>query len=224
MGTKTSIHIAYAEEQWIVRKGIISVLSVYDDFVFSIEAGDGYELLEKLSSTEKFPDICIVGIKMYPMDGHTTLVELKKRWPGLKVLVLTDNNNVNIMMRMIAAGANGYLLKKSTAEIIVTALNDIYQNGYYHSTEATGKIFRQIKENKIKAPKFSSAELEVIKYAGTNLSYEAIGRKIGVSRESVEGYRVKIFRKLGIANRAELALFAFQSGLAIKSDNHKDIP
>lgn len=219
MESKTSIHIAYAEEQSLVRQGIISLLTLLDDLEFTIEADDGSELLEKLSMAERLPDICIVGVRMVPMNGHTALVEMKRRWPDLKVLVLADNNHPKIVMRMIAAGANGYELKKSNPGVIVKALRDIHEHGYYYSNVATIQIFKQLKDNTIKAPKFSRRELEVIRYAGTNLSYEAIGQKIGVSGKSVEGYRIKIFGKLEISNRAELALFAFQSGL---SNNRED--
>lgn len=220
MEFKTSIHIAYAEEQSLVRKGIISLLGMLDNLVFTIEADDGSELLEKLSEAERLPDICIIGVRMEPMDGHTTLIELKKRWPAIRVLVLTENNHPKIMMRMIAAGANGYVLKKANPDVIIRALRDIYHHGYHYSNEATLRIFKQLKDNTLKAPHFSSRELDVIRYAGSNLSYEAIGREIGISGKSVEGHRIKIFRKLEIANRAELALFAFQSGLANnKEDN-----
>ena len=223
MEPQTSIRIAYAEEQLLVRKGIISLLSIAYDLMFDIEAADGSELLEKLSGAGQLPDICIIAIRMAPMDGHTTLVELRKRWPDLKVLVLTENTNPKIMMRMIAAGANGYVQKKSSSDIIISALRGIHENGYYYSNEATMRIFKQIKANAIKAARFSPPELAVIRNACSNLSYEAIGRKIGASGKSVEGYRIKIYKKLEISNRAELALFAFQSGLTNREEDNENI-
>lgn len=218
MEIKDSIQIAYAEEQALVRKGIISLLTTLDNLDFTIEANDGTELLNRLTEASTLPDLCILGVKMSPLDGHSTLVELKKRWPGLRVMVLTDNTNPQIMMRMIAAGANGYVQKKNKPEMILRAIHDIHDNEYHYSNQATSRIFKQIREHTIKTPSFSQVELEFMKYAGTNLSYEAIGKKLGVTGKSVEGYRMRIFQKLGISNRAELALFAFQSGLITNSD------
>src|SRR5690606_33677819 len=125
------IHIAYADDHTAVRKGIISFLSGLGGIVVDIEANNGKELIKQLEKVKRLPDVCLLDINMPQMDGFETLVEIKKRWQSMKVLILTVHDAELYVIRMIRNGANGYLLKSCDPEEIKKALFTIDTKGVY---------------------------------------------------------------------------------------------
>ncbi|WP_293299845.1 response regulator transcription factor [Pedobacter sp. UBA4863] len=207
--------VAFAEDHVMVRKSIVAFFNATDpNFNISIEADNGVELLEKLSHSEVLPAICILDINMPQMPGRVLLVELRKRYPEMKFLVLTAFYDENLIISMISAGANGYLLKSDDTDEISIALKSIKENGYYYSGAASSTMFQLFSDKQRKVNyDFSMMEEELLRYSSTNLTYEEIANKLGTTAKTIEGHRTRLFAKLKISSRVELALFAFQSGI-----------
>src|ERR1035438_3916432 len=83
------IHVAYAEDYKIVRMGITAFLNTLGGIQVDIEADDGKDLIRQIQKAKEIPDVCLLDINMPGMNGFETIVELKKKWPDIKVLVLT---------------------------------------------------------------------------------------------------------------------------------------
>ncbi len=216
------IHIAYADDHTAVRKGIISFLSGLGGIVVDIEANNGKELIKQLEKVKRLPDVCLLDINMPQMDGFETLVEIKKRWQSMKVLILTVHDAELYVIRMIRNGANGYLLKSCDPEEIKKALFTIDTKGVYFSDVISSRFFHAIQNKEIKLPNFTAKEIEVLKYCCTDMSYAQIGEKMGTTSRSVEGYRDSLFKKLKVNSRVSLALYAVRFGyvpLEIKNHN-----
>lgn len=225
MEQNNQIRVAFAEDHVAIRKAIITFSqTVSDNIIFTIEADDGVQLLQQLEQAEELPDICILDINMPNMDGHTVLVEIKKRWPSIKFLILTAFKEEYPILRMIKSGAGGYLLKNCTAIEIVEALEDIYQTGYHYSSAAGRNLFSMVKNNIIKVKEeFDGAEVDILKYSAANLTYDEMAAKMNITTKSLESKRRQLCSKLKIESRAELALFAFQSGLIPdETDKHRN--
>jgi DNA-binding NarL/FixJ family response regulator len=124
------IPFAIADDHPAFRKGVISILERMN-MHFVAEAGNGKELLEKISTLERLPDLCILDINMPIMNGHEALKEIRKRWPHIKVLMLTMHNSKAMVRLVIADGAAGYLVKDGPPEQLERAVRDIMNFGYY---------------------------------------------------------------------------------------------
>ncbi len=222
MRRPTEIHIAYADDHKAVRKGIISFLYGLGGIIVDIEANNGKELIRQMEKADRLPDVCILDINMPQMDGFEALVEIKKRWQYVKVLIVTVHDTELYIMRMIRSGANGYLLKSCDPEEIKKALFTIHNNGVYFSDVITSQFFYAVQNKEIKLPNFTAREIEVLKFCCTDLSYAKIAEKMRTTSRSVEGYRDSLFKKLKVNSRVSLALYAVQFGyvpLEIKNHN-----
>jgi DNA-binding NarL/FixJ family response regulator len=155
----------------------------------------------------------MLDISMPIMNGFDTLIEIRKRWPQMKVLIFTTFDTERYIIKMIRNGANGYLLKDCDPEEIKAALVSIDQKGVYHSDLVPSRFTNAIKQNLIQLPNLTEKEMVVAKYACTDLTYAEIAVKMKTTTRSVEGYRDSHFKKLRVNSRVSLALYAVQSGL-----------
>jgi len=216
------IHVAYAEDHKAVRKGIISFINDLGGIQVDIEADNGNDLIQQIQKAKELPDVCILDINMKGMNGFETIQELKKKWPAIKVLVLTIFDLEMYIIRMILYGANGYLLKSCDPEEIKNAVIAIHKYGIYYSEVATRQFFKAVHNKEIKLPQFTTKELQLLHYCSSDLSYSQIAEKTGTTKRAVEGHRDSLFKKLNTHSRICLALFAVQFGLTQLDINSSD--
>lgn len=211
--TVPTIRIAYAEDHPIVRMGVVSYINSFEGMHVDIEADDGKTLITALEKATDFPDICLLDISMPGMNGFETIVELKQRWPELKVLVFTVFEIDMYIIRMIKYGANGYLLKSCNSEEIKRAIYAIHNTGMYYSDKVTSQFIQDIRANVIKLPKLTDRDMQILKYACSDLRYSEIAEAMGTTTKSVEGARDYLFKKLNVNSRTGLAMYAVQFGI-----------
>ncbi len=207
------IKIALADDHAVTRRGTISLLESLGGFKVVTSAGDGKELLEELAKAEQQADICIVDIAMPSMDGFTLTGQLKRKWPEIKVLALSTYNYTNYIIRMILAGANGFLKKTCEIEEIKTALYAIYQDGYYYSEWADSAVFHLAHSKSLKSQNLSPRELEFIRLCCSELSYNEIAEQMETTYKTVESYRERVCNKLNLKSRPGLVMYAVQTGI-----------
>lgn len=210
MEAKDLIRIAFADDHVSVRQGISAFLEGMGNIKVDIQADNGRMLMELLERADRLPDICMIDINMPVMDGFKLLEEIKKQWPEMKILVFTVFNREPYVIRMIKAGANGYLVKSCNLEEINAALVSIKDNGYYYSTVASNRVFESSK--KVRLPNITKGESELLKYCCEEMTYAEIAQAIGTTPSSVEGYRDRLFNKLGVSSRIGLCQFAVANG------------
>jgi two-component system invasion response regulator UvrY len=209
---KSEIKFAIAEDQEIVRRGIIEIILGFGGFSLLIEAANGEELYKKLTNATILPDIIVMDISMPVWDGYKTLDAVIKQWPQLKVLVLTMHKHEFAIIKMFKSGASGYLLKNSSPKELHNALHSILEKGLYFSEIASGSLYHRLQYSNI-YPSLSEKEVQLLKYCHTNLTYKEIANKMGISDRSVAGYRTSLFEKFGVNTRAGLIVCAIQMGL-----------
>ncbi len=206
------ILVAYADDHKLYRKGAISFLQESGRMLVDIEAANGEELIAAIRKAKVKPDVCIVDINMPKMDGFDTVVEIKKRWPEIKILVHTVFNIELYIIRMILNGANGYIIK-GDADELVNAVTIVYNEEMYYNSIVTRRFVQDIKSGKVKLPQLNGREMQVLKFCSAGLSYEQMGEKMKATPKSVEGYRRSLFNKLNVHNRSDLVLIAVQLGI-----------
>jgi DNA-binding NarL/FixJ family response regulator len=216
MKEDNKILIGIADDHTLLRKGLADLIDSFGPFKVIIEAGDGKEIQDKLNAATVLPDICILDINMPVLDGFGALLQIRKKWPDIKVLALSMYNNEFTIIRMLRNGANGYLLKNCNANEFKNALLYIFEKGFYE----TGLIERNIFTKSVHEQLISITpkELEFLILCCSELAYKEIANKMGISPRTVEDYRDNLFRKLKLNTRTGLVMYAMKAGI-IPPDN-----
>jgi two-component system invasion response regulator UvrY len=212
------INIALADDHAVTRKGIKTILELNPELNVSIEASNGLELEELLRSASVLPDIVILDVCMPGMNGFGTIDMIKEHFPSVHILVFSLLCEEDTIINMITRGACGYIAKSADPIILTDAVLTIYDKGFYIGELTKKEYFRKkapVKDREgFYGKSFLTAkEVSFIRLATTNLNYHEIADKMGVRPKTLENYRDGVFQKLGINNRAALALYAFRSGL-----------
>lgn len=200
----------------LLRNGMAQLVDMLDGYTVIGQAANGKEFIERVDQGH-VPDVVILDIQMPVMNGEQTALWLKANRPEVKILVLTMHDDEQHILRMIRAGANGYILKNTNPDELKEALDSLRDRGTYHTELVSETLKNLVTSGKPVdqwAIKFSERELEFIRLACSDLSYKEIATKMGCSARTVDSYRDGVFAKLGINTRISLALFAIKHNLA----------
>lgn len=208
------INIALVDDQVLFREGIASLIKNEAGYSLVMEADNGLDFLDKLKAMDELPDILLMDMEMPGMDGMQLNNELRKKFPSIKVIVLSVHAGERLMARMIHAGACGYLLKNCNKDELLNAINSVFNNGFYitpavlkaiQSPVANAKGITNIQSIPID---ISPRESEVLQFICMEFSNAEIAEKLFISVRTVDGHRNNLLAKTGCHNTAGLVLFA----------------
>jgi DNA-binding NarL/FixJ family response regulator len=211
------IRIAIADDYKIFREGLKVGLSADDNLEVMLEADNGEELLKGLESG--IPDVIIMDLKMPIMDGMEATKVVRKKYPEVKVLVVSMYEDDKFIIHLMENGANGYLLKNAEPDEIRRSIYAVHENGYYFNDLVNKALLKKlVLKNNLK-PSFnqnvelSEREQEVLKLICEEKTASEIAKEIYLSPRSVEGIRQRLIEKVGVRNSAGLVMFAVKSGI-----------
>jgi DNA-binding NarL/FixJ family response regulator len=208
------IRIAIADDHTLVRKSIASMLEADAAFHIIADAANGRELLEKLDMAAHPADVCLLDVSMPEMNGYQTLLALKVKYPAMRFLVLTQLEHEYIVVRMLKAGASGYMLKNAEPEELKKAIHTILEHSYYQSKLVNGRLFSLVqKGEEYKKLAITNREEEFLRLCCSELSYKEIAERMGITERTAAFYRESLFDKLDVNTRTALALFALKLGI-----------
>ncbi|GAB3670870.1 response regulator transcription factor [Actinocorallia lasiicapitis] len=219
------IKVVIADDQTIVRAGFAALLGAQADIAVVGEAGDGREAVQ-LALAHR-PDVVVMDIRMPGMDG----IEATRRilaQPGseaLRVLVLTTFDIDEYVYDALAAGASGFLLKDATAEELVSAVRVVARGDALLAPQVTGRLVREFAKQRRSRPQASPAlgsltarESEVLVLMAGGLSNGEIAGRLVVSEHTVKTHVARVFTKLGLRDRAQAVMLAYESGLVVPGE------
>lgn len=200
------IKVMIVDDQSILSEGIKSVLSTSDDLEVVGVACDGRDALEKME--KNLPDVVLLDIRMPNMNGVVATGEIKKRYPNVKVLILTTFDDSDYILSALNNGACGYLLK----DIGAAALIDAIKNAYEGDTILPAKIAKKIsdaaktvssdREIRLRKPfGFSDREVEIAVMLYEGFNNRQIASALNLSEGTSRNYISTIYMKLGCDNR-----------------------
>lgn len=212
-------HITYAiaDDHEVFRKGLQLVLRDDDRLKFLFEAENGFALMKLLE--QKQPDVMLLDLKMPVMDGFAAAREIRRLYPVMKILILTMYDEEHLIVHMLEAGANGYLLKNADPEEIRKAIATVMENDYYFNDLVSGAMLKNLVQKNIAVPQFRSSvvltekELKVLELICQECTSSEIGEKVFLSPRTVEGIRAGIMEKIGARNIAGLVMYAVKNGI-----------
>ncbi|MBP9899994.1 MAG: response regulator transcription factor [Verrucomicrobiota bacterium] len=223
--TKTissKIKILIVDDHPVVRKGLLSCLAAKENLKIVGEAANGTEAIRLVK--ELAPDIVLMDISMPEMDGLAVTEALRKVASQAKVLILSMQNHRDAVLRIIKAGARGYVLKDAPTDELVHAIETVHRGEAYFS-----KPIAQIALNQYVADaddskpvaKLSERERQVLALIAEGKSNKEIAMHLGIGVRTIETHRERIMRKLDVHSVAGLTKFAIANGISALNDESK---
>ena len=203
------IKVIIADDHPIFRVGLRNNLENDNRFKLVGQAANGKQLLEIVKSKEV--DVVLTDIQMPEMDGIEAIKILRKKYPKIKILVISNYGDPVFLDKLtdIDTGAHGYLLKLADENEILYAIRKVHEVGTFFSSE----VQELIKEYKKELQKLNDGEIEVIQYIVEGLTNNEIAGKIFRTVHCVNGRIKSIYAKTGCSNQRELVAFAIRKGL-----------
>ena len=197
--------IVVADDHVLIRQGLGKIINGNSELEVIGEAGDGIELLALLHTVT--PHMVILDISMPNFRGIDAIHEIKKKYPNVKILVLTMHKEY--LHQALSAGADGYLLKEDADRDLFSAIENIRQERVYLSPRLTGELLGRRAPS---AGPLSAREKEVLKLIANGKSNRRIAETLFISIRTVESHRAAIQKKLGLNSTADLVKYALQKG------------
>jgi len=207
-----SHNIVIVEDHVLLSQAISVLVGSFDHFNVMYLCKNGKELVTKLKTPKNKPDIVLMDVNMPIMNGIETTMYLKEHYPDIKVIALSVEEDEDIIIKMLKAGAKGYLLKDVEKGILETALNEVINNGYYHTKDVSNILINTLNGGS-KDPKkqLKERELEFLRLVCSELTYKEIAEKMFLSPKTIDGYRDTLFFKLQVKNRIGLVIYAIKN-------------
>jgi DNA-binding NarL/FixJ family response regulator len=211
------IRVLIADDQAIARQGLQVILSVERDIEVVGLARDGQEAVEMAEAFH--PDLVLMDLKMPRLNGVQASKAIKEKFPNMSILVLTTYDMDDWVANAIRNGANGYLLKDTPPQELVTAIRGTVQGKSYVDPNVAGKVLQQMQHSPVAPPRLelsealTERELDVLKLLARGLTNQEIAGALHLSEGTVRNYLSTLFGKLGVSDRTKAAVLAIHYGL-----------
>ena len=219
-----SIRIAVVDDQALVRGGFAMVLGHQDDIEVVAEAGTGLEAIEAARTHR--PDVILMDIRMPEMDGleATSRIVEEADWP-VRVLILTTFDPDEYVYKALRAGASGFVLKDIPPEELVTAVRTVASGGALLAPSITRRLIGQFAERlaidtrmSLRLERLTNREHEVLMAIARGLNNTEISEELFIGAATVKSHVSSILAKLGLRDRVQAVVFAYESGLVEAGD------
>ncbi len=207
------IKIAIVDDHKLVSKAIENMISFNPKFEVVMNCFNGEDFLKELQQKKTLPEVVLMDINMPRKNGIETTAVLTEKYPEIKVIALTMEDNESTIINMLKVGAKGYLLKDMSPDILFDAINIVHEKGIFYTdivTQSLLKIKTEEKATNEIIDVLKEREKEFIKLACSELTYREIAEKMCVSPRTIDGYRDSVFTKLNVKTRVGIVLFAIK--------------
>jgi DNA-binding NarL/FixJ family response regulator len=203
--TARPLRILVVDDHPLFRAGVVAMLSSDPGMVVAGEADTGRSAIEAFKTLR--PDVALVDLMLPDLSGDQVIVAIRKIDPLARVVVLTTYAGDASARRALAAGAQGYLLKTSLADDLVSTVRSVYGGEQRVSSE----VAQQLAEHSVDEC-LTEREIAVLRGVGAGLSNKQIARQLGLSPETVKEYLSNAMGKLHASNRAHALAIALARG------------
>jgi two-component system response regulator DegU len=210
------IRIILTDDHPLVRSAFKFLLEEHTEIQVIAEASNGKELLDILKNVK--PDVVLLDIEMPVLGGRETLNILSKRFPELKVLMVSAHNEATYMTGFIAMGARGYVPKSADTKVLVQAILEIHKQGHYFDQNASVAMLRRLQQEKninslYDELALSKREVEILQELCYGKTNRAIAETCNISMATVNFHRANIYRKTRSHNISDLMKYSIKNGM-----------
>lgn len=204
--------LVLADDHPVIRDGLKLLINAQPDMAVIGEASNGVEALEKIK--ELNPDMAVLDISMPRCSGVEVTQQIKKQFPRTRVVVLTVHEDLDHMRLLMEAGAMGYVLKRSVSENLIKAVRAVTKGERYLDPAAGEVVANNFAQSSVllEGKKLSKREGDILRCVVWGKINKQIGAELGISAKTVETYRLRAMRKLGLKTREGLVQYAARRG------------
>lgn len=206
-----------ADDHIVLRDGLANLINATGQFTVCCKADNGQQVVDAFNAGRR-PDLVMLDLNMPEMDGYNTAEWISKRYPDVKMLILTMFDSEVAMIRLLQLGVRGFLKKDISPDDLQLALLAVAEGGYYYAHSTTGKLvnfFRRSNFSELTVDKkmLTALEIEMLKLSCTEKTYKEIASELNLSPRAIENHREALFEKLDVKSRVGLALYAVKNGI-----------
>jgi DNA-binding NarL/FixJ family response regulator len=209
-----AIKVMIVDDHSLVREGLKAVFDQGKDIDVVGEAGSGEEAIDMVDSVK--PDVILMDISMPGMNGIQATRLIREKNPEAKVVILTMLDQEGYVYEAIKAGATGYMLKSTSSDDLVNAIQTVHEGKALLHPDATAQLLKEfvtLAENKAKDYGLSNREMEVLQLLSEGNTNKEIAKALWISEQTVKTHVAHIFDKLGTSDRTETVARALRNGL-----------
>ncbi|HSL01094.1 MAG TPA: response regulator transcription factor [Rubrobacteraceae bacterium] len=207
--TENHARLLIVDDHPVVRAGLRGMLSGQPDFEVLGEAANG---AEAVALTKKLhPNVVLMDLRMPEMDGVTAIGQIKARHPDVQILVLTTYDSDSDILPAIESGATGYLLKDAPREELFQAIRAAAQGKPLLTSAIAARLMERMRSPAVEA--LSSREIEVLNLVAKGASNKEIAGQLYITEATVKSHLLRIFGKLGVADRTAAVTRALEQGI-----------
>lgn len=212
--TQRRIRVLVADDHTIVRRGIVSLLSLAEGIEVIAEAENGREAAEK--SLLLGPDVVLMDVSMPLLNGLEATERIKKKRPETKVLILSAHDNEEYVAQVVRCGANGYLLKNTSADDLFRAIRAVHGGEDFFGPFVPALMSVPSEGGESRAgTRLTGREREILQLVAEGHHHQQIADLLSISVRTVDTHCNNIMRKLDLHDRASLATYAIKNGIVI---------
>jgi DNA-binding NarL/FixJ family response regulator len=203
---KGKTRILIADDHYLVRLGLVALIHTKDDMQVVAEASDGEQAVALYEKHR--PDLVLMDTRMPVKDGIAAMVEIRKERPEARILMLTAFEGDVDIRRALEAGARGYVLKRSTSEVLIPAIRAVANGELWIPKEIASKL-----DAKKSFESLTPREVEVLKQLAKGLGDKQIAEVLAITEYTARDHLKNIRAKLRVADRTEAVTVALQRGI-----------
>ena len=204
--------VVIVDDHTLLSQAIQAMVNTFEKFKVLYTCKNGQELVGQFSaSNTNIPDVVLMDINMPIMNGIETTEWISQNHPEVNVMALSVEDDDHTVLKMLKAGAIGYLLKDTEKAVLEKALLEVVENGFYHTKNVTNLLMKSISGKIEKEIAFKEKELEFMRLSCTELTYKEIADQMNLSPKTIDGYRDTLFSKLNVKNRVGLVMYTIKN-------------
>ena len=216
------IRVLVVDDHEVVRRGLRAFLDGEPDLEVVADAGGGEEALElvaRLDSDGRRPDVVLMDLQMAPMDGIETTRRVRELYPGVEVVALTSFGEKERVRAALDSGASGYLLKDSQPAEVAAAVRSAHRGEIQLDPAVTRPLISDLSSGNGVTSLLTSRELEVLRLVGAGKANKEIAAELVISERTARTHVSNVLRKIGVSSRTQAAVLAVREGLVAASDD-----
>ncbi|MEV5595096.1 response regulator transcription factor [Streptomyces sp. NPDC052496] len=213
------VRVLLADDEAMIRAGVRAILAASPGVEVVAEAADGREAVEL--ALRHRPDVCLLDIRMPRLDGLGAAAELRRALPETAVVMLTTFSEDEYVAGALGSGASGFLLKTGDPRELITGVRAAAEGGAYLSPSVARRVISQFGGGALgkaaaarsRTEELTAREREVLALVGAGLSNAEIAARLFLVEGTVKAYVSAILARLGLKNRVQAAILAYEAGL-----------